>query len=245
MSYPTRSIPSHIRQPSMAPPSSSTGQSPALIARVNEKKAELESLKELRDLSAAVASQMEALEQKLSTLSDGTEGMAFHATLQRTSKVMRILISTEHSYCTCHGQLAQCTARHQYGFIQVTQATNRRREVASTASNPRQDSNRACTSSAGPYRCSRGRMNSHGKRSLESQRGEHSRGIQLHTKGRDIAVDPSKTWRNSWHSKTYATFVHQNRRMERPLIAWLYRQSSHTRALDAPSPIALYVALPR
>lgn len=59
----------------MAPPSASTSQSPALVARVNEKKAELENLKELRDLSAAVASQMEALEQKLSTLSDGTEGM--------------------------------------------------------------------------------------------------------------------------------------------------------------------------
>ncbi|KAJ4424494.1 DASH complex subunit dad2 [Gnomoniopsis sp. IMI 355080] len=76
MSYPTRSISSQIRQPSMAPPSSSTGQSPALIARVNEKKAELENLKELRDLSAAVASQMEALEQKLGTLSDGTEAIA-------------------------------------------------------------------------------------------------------------------------------------------------------------------------
>jgi DASH complex subunit DAD2 len=47
-----------------------------LVARVNEKKAELESLKELRDLSAAVASQMEALEQKLATLSDGTEGVS-------------------------------------------------------------------------------------------------------------------------------------------------------------------------
>ncbi len=46
----------------------------SLQARVNEKRAELESLKELRDLSAAVASQMEALEQKLATLSDGTEG---------------------------------------------------------------------------------------------------------------------------------------------------------------------------
>lgn len=66
----------------MAPPSSSTGQSPALIARVNEKKAELENLKELRDLSAAVASQMEALEQKLSTLSDGTEGMAYLSPFQ-------------------------------------------------------------------------------------------------------------------------------------------------------------------
>ncbi|KUI58760.1 DASH complex subunit DAD2 [Cytospora mali] len=77
MSFPTRSIQPHIRQPSMAgPASSSAGQSPALIARVNEKKAELESLKELRDLSAAVATQMEALEQKLATLSDGTEAIA-------------------------------------------------------------------------------------------------------------------------------------------------------------------------
>ncbi|KAJ0320569.1 hypothetical protein COL5a_009686 [Colletotrichum fioriniae] len=44
-----------------------------LVARIAEKKAELEHLKDLRDLSAAVAGQMEALEQKLSTLSDGTE----------------------------------------------------------------------------------------------------------------------------------------------------------------------------
>ncbi|KAF3766122.1 hypothetical protein M406DRAFT_256567 [Cryphonectria parasitica EP155] len=77
MSYQgSRSIPAHIRQPSMAGPSASTGQSPALVARVNEKKAELENLRELRDLSAAVASQMEALEQKLATLSDGTEAIA-------------------------------------------------------------------------------------------------------------------------------------------------------------------------
>ncbi|KKY38088.1 hypothetical protein UCDDA912_g01845 [Diaporthe ampelina] len=60
----------------MAGAASSAGQSPALVARVNEKKAELENLRELRDLSAAVASQMEALEQKLGTLSDGTEAIA-------------------------------------------------------------------------------------------------------------------------------------------------------------------------
>ncbi|KAJ3954897.1 DASH complex subunit dad2 [Colletotrichum tropicale] len=53
---------------------SSAGPSPMLVARIAEKKAELEHLRELRDLSAAVAGQMEALEQKLSTLSDGTEG---------------------------------------------------------------------------------------------------------------------------------------------------------------------------
>lgn len=63
-----------MRQPSGA--ASSTGQSPALAARVNEKKAELENLRELRDLSAAVATQMEGLEQKLATLSDGTEAIA-------------------------------------------------------------------------------------------------------------------------------------------------------------------------
>jgi len=55
---------------------SQAGQSASLVARVNEKKAELESLKELRDLSAEMAEQMEALEQKLATLSDGTEAMA-------------------------------------------------------------------------------------------------------------------------------------------------------------------------
>ncbi|KAH7153110.1 DASH complex subunit Dad2-domain-containing protein [Dactylonectria macrodidyma] len=74
MSYHTRSLSSHMRAPSAS--ASSTGQSPALIARIEEKKAELESLRELRDLSAAVAGQMEALEKKLSTLSDGTEAIA-------------------------------------------------------------------------------------------------------------------------------------------------------------------------
>ncbi|KAJ4173137.1 DASH complex subunit dad2 [Fusarium falciforme] len=75
MSYPTRSFSGHMRNPS-ASATSSAGQSPALLARIEEKKAELENLRELRDLSAAVATQMEALEQKLSTLSDGTEAIA-------------------------------------------------------------------------------------------------------------------------------------------------------------------------
>lgn len=55
--------------------SSSAGQSPVLQARINEKKAELENLKQLRDLSAGLAGQMQMLEEKLSTLSDGTEGL--------------------------------------------------------------------------------------------------------------------------------------------------------------------------
>ncbi|PTB63806.1 hypothetical protein BBK36DRAFT_1103530, partial [Trichoderma citrinoviride] len=72
MSYPTRSFSSHMRAPS----SGAAPQSPALVARIEEKKAELENLKELRDLSANMATQMEALEQKLATLSDGTEVIA-------------------------------------------------------------------------------------------------------------------------------------------------------------------------
>jgi DASH complex subunit DAD2 len=76
MAFPSRSLPGHLRQGSTTsnPHGQSTGQSTALQARINEKKAELDNLKDLRDLSAAVANQMEALEQKLATLSDGTEG---------------------------------------------------------------------------------------------------------------------------------------------------------------------------
>lgn len=76
MAFSSRSLPGHLRQGSTTTNINAqpTGQSPALVTRVNEKKAELENLKELRELSAAVASQMEALEKKLSTLSDGTEG---------------------------------------------------------------------------------------------------------------------------------------------------------------------------
>lgn len=73
-SFPARSLSSHIRQPSMSG-NPNSGPPPALVARVNEKKAELENLKSLRELSAAAASQMEELEQKLATLSDGTEGL--------------------------------------------------------------------------------------------------------------------------------------------------------------------------
>lgn len=79
MAFSTRTLPSHLRQSSSGNPNAqTTGQSAALLARVNEKKAELENLKELRDLSAAVADQMEALQEKLATLSDGTEGAFTH-----------------------------------------------------------------------------------------------------------------------------------------------------------------------
>jgi DASH complex subunit DAD2 len=77
MSYSSRPLPSHLRQASTSGNlTNSTGQSPVLLARINEKKAELENLKQLRDLSAGLAGQMQMLEEKLATLSDGTEGIA-------------------------------------------------------------------------------------------------------------------------------------------------------------------------
>ena len=76
MSYSSRPLPSHLRQGSTSSNlAASSGQSPILLARINEKKAELENLKQLKDLSAGLAGQMQMLEDKLATLSDGTEGI--------------------------------------------------------------------------------------------------------------------------------------------------------------------------
>lgn len=77
----TGGLPSHIRPSSgLATSTNLTGssntQSSALQARITEKRAELESLKQLRDLSAGLAGQMQQLEEKLSTLSNGTEAVA-------------------------------------------------------------------------------------------------------------------------------------------------------------------------
>jgi DASH complex subunit DAD2 len=55
-------------------PSSQSQQSSALSARIAAKKAELENLRQLRDLSGTLAIQMQALDNKISTLKDGTEG---------------------------------------------------------------------------------------------------------------------------------------------------------------------------
>ena len=78
MSYaprPTNVLPSgpgSLRQPGSS--SISAQQSSALQARINAKKAELENLHQLRDLSGALAGQMAELQSKLATLRDGTEG---------------------------------------------------------------------------------------------------------------------------------------------------------------------------
>ncbi|KAF4540264.1 DNA replication complex GINS [Lasiodiplodia theobromae] len=68
---------------------SSGGASPVLLARINEKKQELANLKELQALSAGLADQMEVLEKKLSTLSDGTEAVA--AVLSNWHNVLRAI----------------------------------------------------------------------------------------------------------------------------------------------------------
>ena len=74
MAHRTTTLPSHLRHQSLVGSASSTSQSSALQQRINEKRAELDNLKQLRDLSGGLAGQMEQLEEKLSTLSSGTEG---------------------------------------------------------------------------------------------------------------------------------------------------------------------------
>jgi DASH complex subunit DAD2 len=71
-----RSFPSHLRTGSLSGSGSSSAHSSALQSRIAEKKQELASLKELQALSAGLADQMEQLELKLGTLSDGTEAVA-------------------------------------------------------------------------------------------------------------------------------------------------------------------------
>ncbi|KAI2790419.1 DASH complex subunit DAD2 [Penicillium oxalicum] len=69
-SRPTSMLPgSGLRQPTSQPSS-------ALTARIAAKKAELENLRQLRDLSGTLAMQMQALESKIATLKDGTEAVA-------------------------------------------------------------------------------------------------------------------------------------------------------------------------
>jgi DASH complex subunit DAD2 len=109
MSFPTRTLP-HIRQGSVAGASlnaSSAGQSAALQARVNVKKAELEHLRQLRDLSAAMATQMEALQQKLSTLTDGTEGTGTNWCNCSTSAFPAQHLLADIGICSCRDSLRQ------------------------------------------------------------------------------------------------------------------------------------------
>lgn len=53
-----------------------TSSNNALQQRITQKRAELENLKQLRDLSGSLATQMAELEKKLATLRDGAESVA-------------------------------------------------------------------------------------------------------------------------------------------------------------------------
>jgi DASH complex subunit DAD2 len=68
--FPPGSSAAALRQPNQV---GSQQQSSALAARIASKKAELDNLIQLRDMSQALATQMEALQSKLETLKDGTE----------------------------------------------------------------------------------------------------------------------------------------------------------------------------
>ncbi|EPQ64035.1 DASH complex subunit Dad2 [Blumeria graminis f. sp. tritici 96224] len=76
MPYSSRPLPSHLRHVSNTSNFTLSGQSPKLLARIERKKLELANLKQLRDLSASLAQQMQSLEEKLATLTDGTEAVA-------------------------------------------------------------------------------------------------------------------------------------------------------------------------
>ena len=89
MSYHPRPT-SHIRGPSLA--NLQNGPSvphPTLVARVNEKKAELTNLLQSRDLSGSLAKQMEELEAQLKVLSNGTEAVA--VVLSNWNSVLRAI----------------------------------------------------------------------------------------------------------------------------------------------------------
>ena len=81
-SRPTSMLPPGSSGASLRQPSNhgvSQQQSSALTTRIASKKAELEHLRQLRDLSATLATQMQTLEAKIGTLNDGTEGLLIQA----------------------------------------------------------------------------------------------------------------------------------------------------------------------
>lgn len=74
MAHTGRSLSSNLRHTSLSNAGNANNPSPALVARINEKRQELEGYRELRDLSAQLAEQMQSLQDKLVTVTDGAEG---------------------------------------------------------------------------------------------------------------------------------------------------------------------------
>lgn len=135
MSYRPSGLPSHLRHPSIVSSSSSTSQSSALQHRINEKRAELDNLKQLRDLSAGLAGQMEQLEDKLSTLSDGTEGMemsvyscdmafAYVVYSRRNSPVQLAYRPQSNSYGLRYARILSVSRRYLHQLMTLSASTN-------------------------------------------------------------------------------------------------------------------------
>lgn len=99
--------------------SSSARQTSALAARIEAKKAELEHLRQLRDVSDALATQMEGLGEKLGTLRDGTEGEN-QSIIHLRAHLMKVrLLISSNLIISCRlrdGQLGKCFGRYSDGF---------------------------------------------------------------------------------------------------------------------------------
>lgn len=123
-SRPTSMFPggASLRQPSNQP-GTSQQQSSALTTRIASKKAELENLKQLQELSGTLAAQMHALETKIGTLNDGTEGLFVSEIFLHGGYVFLEYKFTDfvmfyfHISCGMRAcELGQCLEGYQYGI---------------------------------------------------------------------------------------------------------------------------------
>ncbi|KAJ5855731.1 uncharacterized protein N7529_009675 [Penicillium soppii] len=110
-SRPTSMLPGAPGGSSMRQPSGSQSQqSSALSARIAAKKAELENLRQLRDLSGTLATQMQALENKVSTLKEGTEAVAY--VLSNWDNVLRAITLASKKASGLHAPLAESESKN-------------------------------------------------------------------------------------------------------------------------------------
>ncbi|WEW55630.1 DASH complex subunit dad2 [Emydomyces testavorans] len=98
-------------------PNSSAQHSSILAARVAAKQAELEDLKQLRDVSSALATQMEALSQKLETLRDGAEAVA--CVMANWENVLRAISMASRRLAQTKDRATESS--HQQGDVDISQ----------------------------------------------------------------------------------------------------------------------------
>ncbi|EFW23387.1 hypothetical protein D8B26_006875 [Coccidioides posadasii str. Silveira] len=110
---------SSLRQPNGLSSSSSQNSS-ILAARVAAKKAELEDLVQLRDVSSALATQMEVLNGKLETLRDGTEAVA--CVMANWENVLRAINMASATMTRTNNRAVEST--HQQGSIDNPQGSS-------------------------------------------------------------------------------------------------------------------------